>query len=298
MSTQSILITGASSGFGLLITRTLLDQGHTVVATMRDLAGRNAPVAQELSDFAADSAGTLHTAELDVTSAASIAAAFDAAREACGHIDVVVNNAGIGCGGLAETFATEQYQRIFDINVFGVQRVMRAVLPAMRERGSGLVINISSVMGRIVIPFSAPYTATKYALEGLTESYRYELMGTGIDCVIIEPGGFMTGFGERMLRPSDSDRIESYGARAEIPEKMWGGFMEALSADGAPDPQEVADAVAEVIATPAGQRPLRVVVDPLMGGEAPRSINQTTDQIQAQLLANLGLGDAAEEASS
>ena len=119
--------------------------------------------------------------ELDVTSDDSVKIAVAKAIELGGPLDVVVNNAGIGCGGLAEAFTAEQWQQVFDINVFGVQRVSRAVLPSMRERGTGLLINVSSIMGRVVLPFAAPYTATKFALEGMTEAYRYELSGTGVD---------------------------------------------------------------------------------------------------------------------
>ena len=141
------------------------------------------------------------------------------------------------------------------------------------------------------MPFAGAYVATQYALEGLSESYRYELAGTGVDVVIVEPGGFGTNFLENMEPAADTDRLKSYGPLAEMPEKMWGGFAENLKGDDAPDPQVVADAIAKLIDTPAGQRPLRTVVDPMMGGEGPRAINLTTDKIQAELLGNLGMAD-------
>ena len=121
------------------------------------------------------------------------------------------------------------------------------------------------------------------------ESYRYELSSTGVDVAIVEPGGFGTGFGGRMLSPGDTDTVADYGAVAEIPEQMWGGFMEHLQSDEAPDPQEVADAIQHLIETPAGRRPLRVVVDPMMGGEAPRALNQASDGIQREILEGLGM---------
>jgi NAD(P)-dependent dehydrogenase (short-subunit alcohol dehydrogenase family) len=289
--TRNVLVTGASSGFGTLIARTLLEKGYTVFATMRDVEGRNARVAQELAESASGKPGTLHVLDLDVTSDESVGAAVGRAIEIGGGIDVLVNNAGIGAGGIAEGFTPEQWRQIFDVNVFGVQRVNRAVLPTMRERGHGLVVNVSSIMGRINIPFSAPYTATKWALEGMTETYRYELSGTGVDVALVEPGGFMTGFAERMLAPADADRVAAYGPIAEIPEQMWGGFIEQLQTGDAPDPQEVADAVLTLIETPAGQRPLRTVVDPFMGGDAPKSLNATSDDIQRGLLTGFGLGN-------
>jgi NAD(P)-dependent dehydrogenase (short-subunit alcohol dehydrogenase family) len=287
---KNVLITGSNSGFGDLISRTLIRNGYTVFATMRDPEGRNLPRSQELQAFAEASSGKVHVLDLDVTSEASVAAAFRRAIELEGTIDVVINNAGIGSGGFGEAFTADQWQRLFDVNVFGVQRVLRAALPPMRERGSGLVIHISSIMGRIVIPFSAPYTASKYALEGLAETYRYELMGTGVETTIVQPGGFPTNFGDRLVSPADEDRVNSYGELKEIPEKLWGGMFETLRSKEAPDPQEVADAVLELIESPAGERPLRVVVDPMMGGEAPEAINKLTGEIQQQLLSNLGLG--------
>jgi NAD(P)-dependent dehydrogenase (short-subunit alcohol dehydrogenase family) len=288
---QTVLITGSSSGFGFLISRTLLEKGYVVLATMRDLANRNATRAKELQTFAEGTKGSLQLLELDVTSDASVDAGIMQAVERTGHIDAVVNNAGFGVGGYAEGFTIDQFQKIFAVNVFGVHRVNRAVLPLMRKQGNGLLIHISSVMGRVVIPFAAPYTATKYAVEGLAESYRYELSGTGVDVVIVEPGGFGTGFAANILYPADEERVASYGSLAEMPNQMWGNLIQMLEADDAPNPQAVADAVLNLIETPAGQRPLRTVVDPLTGGEAPSVVNRTSDQVQQQLLSSFGLAD-------
>ncbi len=288
---QTVLITGSSSGFGLLIARTLLEKGHTVFATMRDPGGRNAANASELRAFADSTSGALHVLDLDVTSDASVAAAVAQALDLEGRIDVVVNNAGYGSGGYAEAFTMDQFQRVFEVNVFGVQRVNRAVLPAMRAQGAGLLIHVSSTMGRIVLPFAAPYTSAKYAVEGLAESYRYELASTGVDVVIVEPGGFGTNFMANMVPAADEARIASYGPLAEVPQQFWGGLGHMLEAENAPDPQDVADAISRLIETPAGSRPLRTVVDPMSGGEGPTVINQTTDQVQEQMLSAMGMGD-------
>lgn len=285
MDSLNILITGASSGFGMLMARTLVADGHTVQAAMRDVSGRNADAAAALSTFAADQSGTLALREMDVTDESSV----NAACADAGPLDVLVNNAGVGAAGLAEAFTPEQYAVLFDINVLGVQRTMRAVLPDMRERGRGLVVNVSSIMGRIVIPFSGPYTASKWALEGLTEGYRCELMGTGVDVVSVEPGGFPTGIASRMVGPADEDRVAGYGARAGMVEKVWAPFMEMLSGPKAPSPQIVADEVARLIGMPAGKRPARVVVDPLMGGEGPEQINAVSDAVQTELNRMFGL---------
>jgi NADP-dependent 3-hydroxy acid dehydrogenase YdfG len=114
-----------------------------------------------------------------------------------------------------------------------------------------------------------------------------------IDVVIVEPGGFKTSFLSNMEMAEDDARVASYGALAEISEKMWDGFTETLQGDEAPDAQRVADAILGVIQTPAGKRPLRTVVDPLMGGSAPSAINRTTDEVQAQLLRGLEMDDLA-----
>ena len=287
---QNILVTGSSSGFGFLIARTLLNDEHTVFATMRGLENKNADAAEKLKSQAAETEGRLHLLDMDVTDTASVNSAVQQALTQEGHIDVVVNNAGYCLSGYAETATEEQLQRQLDVNVVGVQRVTRAVLPAMRNAGKGLIVNISSVMGRLIIPFAAAYTASKYALEGLSESYRYELSGTGVDVTIIEPGGFGTNFAANMDIGADTDRLESYGPLAEMPAKLWGPFIEQLTAEDAPNPQQVADAVLNFIRTPAGQRPLRTVVDP-MGGDAPGAINSTTDQIQKQMFEQMEIKD-------
>lgn len=295
----TVLITGTSSGFGKLTAQTLLDEAYTVFATMRDVEGRNADAAQALRDYAKGLDGTVHVLELDVTDDDSVQDAVSRALDlAGGRLEVVINNAGIGVGGFSETFTTDQWAKILDINVLGVHRVNRAVLPSMREAGRGLLVHVSSVMGRVVIPFAAPYTASKFALEGMVESLRYELASTGVDAVIVEPGGFGTGFGERMLSPADEERVESYGELAEMPEQLWSGMMERLDSDHAPDPQEVADAIVRLIETPVGDRPLRTVVDPMTGGDAPRTINQTTDGIQRRLLESFGMGELRTAAAA
>ncbi len=287
----NVLITGSSSGFGELTVRTLLQKGHTVAATMREPEARNAQAAARLRTVAAETPGTVYFFDLDVTSDASVQQAVDQALKTMGGIDVAVNNAGFGVAGYMETATDEQLQRQFDVNLFGVQRVMRAVLPSMRKAGRGLIVNISSIMGRMVIPFAAAYTASKYALEGLSESYRYELAGTGVDVVLVEPGGFNTNFIAHMAYGEDRERLESYGSLASLPDKMWSNFRQLIEDKDAPSPQAVADAVLRLIETPPGSRPLRTVVDPLLGGEDPEAINATTDKIQARFLAEMDMGE-------
>lgn len=291
MSSSTILVTGSSSGFGFLLTQQLLAQGYTVFATMRHLEGVNAESGAQLRRLAQNQQGVLHLLPLDVTNEASVTAAITQVLQVAGKLDVVINNAGIGGGGYTEAFSVGQFEQIFDINVFGIQRVMRAVLPSMRAQHSGLIVNISSLQGRIVIPFAGAYTASKFAVEGLSESYRYELAPQGVDVAIVEPGGFPTAYWSKMMRPADLECVSGYAPQAEVPDQLWNGVMANLQSEQAPDPQLLVSAVIQLIQTPIGKRPLRTVVDPMMGGAAPTAVNQTTDPIQHQLLQALGLGE-------
>ncbi|MDJ0764778.1 MAG: SDR family oxidoreductase [Myxococcota bacterium] len=283
MTTQRVLITGASHGFGLLTSKSLARNGHVVFATMRGVTDKNASAAKALARFSEDTPGKIHVLELDVLSSDTIDAAVQRAIELEGGIDVVINNAGIGAGGWAEGFSEDQFGKVFGVNLFGVHRVNRAVLPHLRERKTGLLLHISSILGRVVMPFTAPYTASKYALEGLVESYRYELADFGIDVAIVEPGAYGTNFGASMLPPGDQERVSTYGELADMPEKMWSGMMERLQSEGAPDPQDVADAIVGLVEMPQGQRPLRTIVDAMMGGAGADRINALTDEVQAEL---------------
>ena len=288
-----VLITGTSSGFGFPTACTLLDEGYTVLAAMREPARGNADKAAALRQHAETAAGTLHAIAMDVSQDESVSAAVDVALTWFDRIDVLVNNAGAGLGGFCETVTTNQLKRLFEVNLFGVHRVMRAVLPAMRAAGCGLIVNISSIMGRIVIPFSAPYTASKFALEGLSESWRYELAGTGVEVVVVEPGGFPTGFRDNMTYGSDTDRLKGYGPLADLPRKMWDRAAERMPGDIEPDPQQVADAVSGLIGMPHATRPFRTVVDPLMDGAGARAINAATEAKQEDLLDTFAMPNLA-----
>jgi NAD(P)-dependent dehydrogenase (short-subunit alcohol dehydrogenase family) len=286
---QAVLITGASSGFGRLTAETLAGRGHTVYATMRDVETRNAAAAAQLTAAARAAGWALHVLELDVTDDASVRSAVGRAIE-LGGLDVVVNNAGYNAMGLAEGFADAQVQAIFDTHVVGAHRVVRAALPHLRSRGRGLLVAVSTTMAAITIPFAAPYTAAKRALEGLAESWRYELAPLGVDSVIVEPGGFLTPLWGKSMTPADSARLATYGPLAEAPAKVFGGFKTMLETGNGPSPQVVADAIARLIETPAGARPLRTVVDPFFG-DAARAIDATTGAVTQQSLAAVGLGD-------
>jgi NAD(P)-dependent dehydrogenase (short-subunit alcohol dehydrogenase family) len=249
---QTILVTGSTSGFGRLTVETLARQGYRVFAGMRAAAGKNAPAAEALRALAQREALALQTIEIDVTDDASVERAIAEIIETTGRLDVVVNNAGVSYSGPLEAFTLEQVRQQFETNVFSVLRVNRAVLPHMRKQGSGLLLQIGSIAGRLGLPFLGLYGATKFALEGLTESYRYELAPFGIDAAILEPGTFPTTISANRQVAADAERFVLYQAAMNAFTVPF--YAENRSATP-PDPQEVADAIAQVIAQSAGKRP-------------------------------------------
>ena len=227
MTKQTIFISGASSGFGFLAAKALTRKGHTVFATMRASNDKNAKAASELKRHAENTPGRMYVLDMDVTYEYSVQAAVDKALSLEDRIDVVVNNAGIGAIGLTECFTTDQFLQIFDVNLFGVHRVNRAILPAMRKRGSGLLIHISSIVGRLVPPFSCPYAASKFALEALAESYHYELAPLGNRTIIVEPGSYSTNFEANKQTPSDQERTSKYGPMVDLVKEIFAPIREA-----------------------------------------------------------------------
>ena len=282
---SKILITGANGGFGALTVHTLLKEGHQVVATMRNAESKNKAAAEEIK------AAGAHVVELDVTDDASVKAGVGEAITLLDGLDVVVNNAGIGVLGIQEQFDIEDFKKLFEVNVFGVQRVNRAVLPHLRKQGSGLLIHISSLLGRIAFPFYGPYNASKWALEAIAENYRVELSGFGVDSCLVEPGGFPTSFFNSLMQPSDTSQNESYGDMVHAPKHAFESFEGALASNPAQDPQNVADAIASLITTPAGQRPARTVVDKMGMGDHIDPYNQQLAQIHEGLYGAFGMGD-------
>ena len=282
---SKILITGANGGFGALTVKTLLKEGHSVVATMRNPESKNKASADELSALGAK------IVHIDVTDDESVSKGVAEAIKLLSGLDVVVNNAGVGVLGLQEQFTIDDFKRLFDVNVFGVQRVNRAALPHLRNQGAGLLIHISSLLGRITFPFYGPYNASKWALEGLAESYRVELSGFGVDSCIIEPGGYPTSFFHSLMKPSDHSQDESYGEMIHAPKQAFDSFEGALAGNPAQNPQNVADAISHLINTPAGQRPIRTVVDKMGMGAHIEPYNNQLAQIHEGIYTAFGMGD-------
>lgn len=279
-----VLITGASSGFGALTVRALVQAGFDVVAGIRESAGRNAGAVAELR-AAAQGPGALEVVELDVTSDDSVNAAIAAA----GEVDVLINNAGVAAAGLIETFTIAQAEQVFAVNFFGALRMMRAVLPQMKRRGRGLMLHVTSELGRIVMPGLGIYTASKFALEGLSESMHYELSACGVRSVVVEPGSYpTTGILRNMVWPAEPGRAEGYGPVAEMPQQLGAALQGMVEQGLAPDPGEVAKVIVGLVQ--AESCALRTVMPGSPDLETLSELNRAALAAQVAYLQRLGLG--------
>lgn len=272
---RTIVVTGASSGFGLLTAKAFAADGWRVFASMREPQDRSAAVAAELRGAGID------VVQLDVTDDASVDAAAKTIQAEVPAIDVLVNNAGSAFFGIEEAFTPALAERQFATNVFGPLRLNRAFQPAMRARGSGLVVYISSVVGRMIVPFGGIYTASKWALEALAETSSYELAPFGIDVAIVEPGAFATDIFSKTAGADDAACIASYGEFAKVAEARAAG-LEAVGATR--DPNDVAKTILQLANAPAGTRPLRTVVP---SHPAVDAINAALAPIQRKIIDSL-----------
>ena len=238
------LITGCSTGFGREIARAALEAGHSVVVT-----ARRADAVQDFGDEFGDRALAV---ALDVTDTGQIAAAVAAADKAFGGIDVLVNNAGHGYLSAVEEGDDAEVRKLFDVNYFGAVDMIKAVLPSMRARGSGHIVNISSMTGLVANPPNAYYSSTKFALEAVTEALATEVRPLGVKVIAIEPGAFRTDWATRSMKESDTP-ISDYAdvaARKDLIKQF---------ADHLPgDPRKVAEAV--LMVTELDDPPLRLLL--------------------------------------
>jgi NADP-dependent 3-hydroxy acid dehydrogenase YdfG len=218
--------------------------------------------AAELTASANGASGSIDVLEMEVTDDESVLTAVNAALAGVGYLDVVVNNAGISSLGLTEAFTPADFARVFDVNVNGVVRVNRAVLPSMRARGSGLLVHVSSAAGRATVPGAAPYCASKYALEALADAYRYELHPWGIQSILVEPGIYRTAIIDNALTASDAARLANYGPRASYADTVKAVFAAAMADPGNPGAADVGDAIVCLVEMDPGERPFRTVVSP------------------------------------
>ncbi len=256
-----VLVTGSSSGFGELISRTLASSGHHVFATMRGVADRNAAPAQQLTHWAASEGVRLEVVELDVTSDASVARAVEHILARAGTVDVAVNNAGAAARGPLEAFSVDQMAALLNLNALGPMRVNKAVLGTMRRQRSGLIVWVSSTLGRVLPGRGGLYPATKWAAEGLAETLHHQIAPFGVDLTILEPGAFPTPANttDKSMHAADEAIAAEYAAVASSAPPRRGTNPDYV----APDLQDVADAVLQLVSMPAGTRPLRMVVGPI-----------------------------------
>jgi NADP-dependent 3-hydroxy acid dehydrogenase YdfG len=280
-SSKIILITGTSTGFGRDTAELLARQGHRVFATMRDIAGKNRVSAEALQGK------KIEVVELDVTCSDSVGKAVSQILSRTGRIDVVINNAGVALSGVSETLTDEQVSDLFEVNVVGIQRVLRATLPTLRKQGDGLVINVGSILGRVTVPFFSVYGASKHAVEALSDGYRYELFQLGIDVVLVQPGPYATQLYNNIEAPADAERNDAYGEIAKLPGKVFEVVEGIFQDENAPNVQDIPITIAKLINDAKGTRPARVVLGLAFGADAA---NQAMEPIQKQVVEGLGLG--------
>ncbi|MEW2512935.1 oxidoreductase [Streptomyces sp. NPDC046870] len=263
MSRKTWLITGASSGLGKALAEHVLARGDQVVAT--------ASSTRATTELAARCPQTALAVKLDVTEAADRAAAVRAAEERFGGIDVLVNNAAIDFVGALEEQEEGDYRRLFEVNFFGAVALTRAVLPGMRARRRGTVVNVSSMDGLASLPANGYYSASKFALEGFTEALWQEIEPIGLHAMIIQPGSFRTGI-ENRTRVS-GEGIGDYAATAGAFRAMMG----SLTPDMFPgDPERAAEAIYDAVTAP---QPAHWVV---LGSDAQRRIGVKLEQLRAE----------------
>jgi NAD(P)-dependent dehydrogenase (short-subunit alcohol dehydrogenase family) len=278
---SNVLITGANSGFGLRTVRKFAYAGYTVHAGFRskDRAGELEALARELP--------TVRPVRLDVTDQVLIDSAVAEAQKA-GPIDVLINNAGFELVCPVDSLSDELLSRQFDTNVFGIVRMIRAVAPEMRERKAGVIVNLSSSLGWLTLPYTAAYAASKHAVESLSEGLWYELAPFGVRVAVVEPGVFATNFASNSVTAPGFDADSPHWANAQ----RYGGALRPTmqaSRSGA-DSQEVADLLFEA-ATTTGAPIFRYAAGADARALIPAYKRQEFEFFKDAMLARLGLSN-------
>ena len=286
LSGVSILITGCSSGFGRLGAEHYARLGAKVFATMRNLPR---PEAAELEALAKSDKLDITVLEIDITKDDQVQSGVAAALAATGgKLDVLVNNAGMSIAGPIEAQDMAATQLIFDTNVYGAQRMARAVLPSMRANKSGYIFNVTSQLGRIMIPGFGQYSPTKFALEAMSEQMAYEIAPFDIDVTIIQPGGYPTKIWYNQNAPSAA-------LKARLPEDIINAYPQFTTGmgkreagGGKADPMDIPRAIAAAISKPQGTRPLRIALHPV--ARPQEAINRISKEMQLAVLGDSPLG--------
>lgn len=282
---KKILVTGANGEFGQLMVKKLLAAGNIVIASMRDIDTRNHQQKQQLESLGA------YVVEIDVTDELSVDKGVHLAIEYAQNLDGVINNAGLGCYGIQENFTDQDWQKIFDVNVFGVQRINRSVLTHFKENNQGILLHISSLIGRLALPYWGPYRASKWALEALAETYRIELTQFNIDSCIVEPGPYATSFFENLTFPSKDFGNAFDTAQEQEAQELYINLTSALATCATQNATDVANAILKLIEMPTGNRPLRTVVDNLGIGKHVICYNEYHQQLTSEVFEQLGIKD-------
>ncbi|MFS0778007.1 oxidoreductase [Neobacillus sp. 3P2-tot-E-2] len=243
MNNKTAIITGTSSGFGLSTTIELAQKGFTVIAAMRN-SHKSSSLLQEASKHGVES--KIIVFELDVTNEKSILSFQTRVLDEFGRVDVLVNNAGYAGAGFVEEISMDEYRKQFETNVFGVFAVTKAFLPLMRKQNRGCIINVSSISGKVAFPGLSPYSASKHAIEGWSESLRLEMLPFGVKVVLIEPGSYKTNIW------STGKQVAQESLQSDSPYQEYMMRIEKYLAEGENsfgDPLDVAKKIAEIATT-------------------------------------------------
>lgn len=286
---KNILITGGASGLGKLLSQSLATKGHRIFVAIDQPEGKNIIIAHYLTQWAKEHEVQLHVLDMDISTCQSVKNAVkQMALMTSSNIDVVINNASCGFTGLNESLAVSQTEHMFQINVIGTDRIMKTILPYMYKRHEGVFINITGTIARHPLPMHGTLAATKAAADALAMSYHYELRGSGIDVVIVQPGIWHSPsmyceqlIGENLI---DGNRDMSHAeSLLEIfgSQRFRSHFM----------PVNVAGAINQIIDTPAGFRSLWTVVGAVGRDQSIRHINQATRELTDTILLAAGVED-------
>ena len=248
---MSVLITGSNTGFGKLAALSLARQGKKVIATMRDPSKGD-----DIRRVAKEEELPIEIRKLDVCDPEMVKDCLADAQE----IEAIVNNAGFEIQAAVEQLEDDLMWKQLDTNLLGPLRLIRTVLPVWTQRGSGVIVNVSSIAGRSAPPYSGSYAASKHALEALSESLHFEVSHLGIRVCVIEPGRFSTGFFENIVRPDTWEGSQHQERAMAFREALLrlDNISESDESSGSPDPQEVADAIVRAVSDP--KTPFRTLV--------------------------------------
>ena len=265
MTTKVWLITGSSSGFGRALTEAVLEHGDRVVATARNLDKLQA-LTEEYPD-------TARAVELDITNPEQVKTAVEQAKDAFGQIDVLVNNAGYGLIGALEEVSDEQIRRNFETNVFGTIAMIRAMLPMMRQQGSGHIVNMSAIAGFTNELGFSIYGGAKFALEGISEALKGEVAPFGIKVTLVEPGPFRTDFIGRSL-----DRAEPSMPEYEPTVGKFLNFLNQIEGQQPGDPVKAANAIIQMVESE--NPPLRLALGKYAYSKFNEKIEALTQELE------------------